>query len=373
MTVVAVVGAGQLGLMLGEAALELGIGCRFLDPARNPPAAAAGDVVGCDFDDTAGLDALVRGADVLTYEFENVPVEALRPYGERLPVCPPPLALERAQDRLAEKRLFDALDIPTAAYRNVESSSDVQTAADSLGLPLVFKTRRFGYDGKGQAVVSASAELETTWTALGEVPLIAERFVPFERELSIIGARSRSGEVAFWPLNENRHAGGILRVTVAPFEDDGLFGLASDYLTRMLEALDYVGVLTLELFVTADGLIANEFAPRVHNSGHWTIEGAVTSQFQNHLRAVLGLELGDTRARGHAAMLNLIGRMPVEAGKLTDPDVFLHDYGKSPREGRKLGHLTIVSDSPETRDRRLREIAARLSIPLAHPGPADST
>ncbi|MDX1480581.1 MAG: 5-(carboxyamino)imidazole ribonucleotide synthase [Woeseiaceae bacterium] len=364
MPIVAVVGAGQLGLMLGEAAAGLEVRCRFLDPAPDPPAAAAGEVIRHEFDDARGLDALVRGADVLTYEFENVPVASLRTLCDRLPVCPPPAALERAQDRLVEKRLFDALGIPTAPYCNVESATDVDAAAESLGLPLVFKTRRFGYDGKGQAVARTAAELESLWSTLGEVPLIAERFVPFEREVSIIGARSRNDDVAFWPLNENRHAGGILRVTLAPYEDGELFAEASAFLTRMFRELDYVGVLTLELFVADGRLVANEFAPRVHNSGHWTIEGATTSQFENHLRAVLGLELGDTAAQGYAAMINLIGRLPSAARNLTDPDVYFHDYGKSPREGRKLGHLTVVSESAETRDRRLFEIADRLSLPL---------
>ena len=364
MTIVAVVGAGQLGLMLGEAAGGLDVRCRFLDPAVNPPAAAAGEVIRSEFDDLRGLDALVRGADVLTYEFENVPVDSLRPLRDRLPVYPPPSALERAQDRLLEKRLFDALDIPTAPYRNVESSADVGAAAESLGLPLVFKTRRFGYDGKGQAVVRSASELDSLWIALGGVPLIAERFVPFEREVSIIGARSRNGDVAIWPLSENRHAGGILQITLAPFDDDVLFGDAAAFLKRMFEELDYVGVLALELFVAGGRLVANEFAPRVHNSGHWTIEGARTSQFENHLRAVLGVGLGDTAANGYAAMINLIGQVPPEARNLTDPDVYLHDYGKSPRDGRKLGHLTVVSESAENRDRRVAEIAGRLSIAL---------
>jgi 5-(carboxyamino)imidazole ribonucleotide synthase len=346
--------------MLGEAGVGLGIECRFLDPAESPPAASVGDVLRHDYDDSNGLLELVRDADVLTYEFENVPVSAVEQLADRLPVYPPPEALRKAQDRLEEKRLFETLDIPTSPFRNVESQSDAEQAAAALGLPLVFKTRRFGYDGKGQAVVRALPELDGLWAALGKVPLIAERFVRFEREVSIIGARSVSGEIATYPLSENRHAGGILRVSLAPYEDARLHQLAAGYHRRMLEALDYVGVLALEMFVVGDGLIANEFAPRVHNSGHWTIEGAATSQFENHLRAILDMPLGDTAPFGWSAMVNLIGEMPDQLGNLRARGYHVHDYGKSPRPARKLGHITAVADSVSARDQALQELTASL-------------
>lgn len=351
---VGIVGAGQLGMMIGEAAAAVGAECRFLDPGDAPPAARAGEVIRGDYDDLNKLDELADWADVISYEFENVPVDAVATLVDRCPVYPPPLALRKAQDRLEEKQLFEALDIPTSPFQNIESQADLDDAVRDLGLPLVFKTRRFGYDGKGQAVVRDATGLDGLWTRLGEVPLIAEKFVNFDREVSIIGSRSVSGSVVHYPLSENTHRDGILRVAVAPENNEELHALASRYHQRMLEELDYVGTLTLELFVVGDGLVANEFAPRVHNSGHWSIEGAHCSQFENHLRAILDEPLGEPAARGHAAMINIIGDMPrgLDADGL--PEFDLHDYGKSPRPGRKLAHLTLVRES---RDALISDLA----------------
>lgn len=356
MTTVGVIGAGQLGLMLGEAGRALGVELVFLDPAVDPPAAAVGEVIRAPFDDAEALEALARRADVVTYEFENVPVAAARRVAARVPVRPPVAALAEAQDRLAEKRLFESLDIPVPAWRSIAADEDVVRAADELGLPLVLKTRRLGYDGKGQLRLERAADVAGAFERLGRQPAIAERKIAFARELSIIGARRRDGTTAVWPLVENRHEGGILRVSKAPVEAPALAAVATGYLDRLLERLEYVGVLALELFEDADGnLLANEFAPRVHNSGHWTIEGARTGQFENHLRAVLDLPLGDTAATGHAAMVNLVGRLPAAAARLESAGFRLHDYGKMARPGRKLGHLTTVAPSAAERDRRLSE------------------
>lgn len=355
---VGIVGAGQLGLMLGEAAAAIGAECRFLDPADNPPAGRVGHVVKHAYDDAEALAALANWADVITYEFENVPVAAVEAIADTVPVFPPPTALRNAQDRLHEKRLFEQLDIPTSPFRNIESSEDVLAAAEELGLPLVFKTRRLGYDGKGQAVVRKADELDDLWSTLGAVPLIAEQFVNFDREVSVIGSRRVNGEFSTWPLTENRHAGGILRVSLAPYDDASLLSAGADYHKRMLEHLDYVGTMALEMFVVGDQLVANEFAPRVHNSGHWTIEGAATSQFENHLRAVLDLPLGDTAPLGHSVMVNLIGTMPSGLDAAQDQGYVLHDYGKSPRPGRKLAHITAVSDSVAERDTATERLLA---------------
>ncbi len=355
---VGIVGAGQLGLMLGESAEAVGAECRFLDPADNPPAARIGQVIKRAYDDADALAELRDWADVITYEFENVPVAAVEAIADDVPVFPPPAALRSAQDRLHEKRLFEKLDIPTSPFRNIESPADVDAAAEELGLPLVFKTRRLGYDGKGQAVVRSADELHGLWSSLGEVPLIAEKFVDFDREVSVIGSRSVSGEIVTWPLTENRHAGGILRVSLAPYEDTSLLAAGTDYHRRMLEHLNYVGTMALEMFVVGDRLVANEFAPRVHNSGHWTIEGAVTSQFENHMRAVLDLPLGDTAPRGYAVMVNLIGTMPDGLETAGKRGYALHDYSKAPRPGRKLAHITAVAGSSDARDGVLDDLLA---------------
>ncbi len=345
---IGIIGAGQLGQMLGFAARNLDAECIFVDPSEDPPAAVCGDVIRAPFDDAAALTALANACDVVTYEFENVPVGALAHLDHNVPVYPPADALRHAQDRLDEKRLFDDLGIPLPGYHPIGSRQSMQDATDKLGLPMIVKTRRLGYDGKGQFLVRTADDLDTAWDELGSVPLIAEQFVPFDYEVSCIGARNVAGDVAIYPLSRNTHRDGILRTSTSPIDKPALQITAANYVQRMLEHLDYVGVLALELFVVGTDLLANEFAPRVHNSGHWTIEGAETSQFENHLRAILDQPLGSTESRGHAGMVNLIGEIPDATRSLEVGE--LHDYGKAPRPGRKLGHITVIGDTPEARD-----------------------
>jgi len=346
---IGIVGAGQLGLMLGEAAAELGMSCLFVDPSESPPAARVGRVNRAAFDDASALEDLSRASDVVTYEFENVPVEALEKLGDATPLYPPPAALATAQDRKFEKSLFVELDIPVPAHRAVDSRADLESAVGDLGLPAVVKTRRFGYDGKGQFVIREHADIGPAWDALEPAPLIVEAWVPFDYEVSIIGARNTGGQIVTWPLSRNTHRDGILRIAVADAAEGPLHALASDYIGRLLAHLDYVGVLTLELFVAGDTLFANEMAPRVHNSGHWTIEGSETSQFANHLKAITGQPLGPTATVACPGMVNLISRIPDAVRLLDDDRLYFHDYGKAPRDGRKLGHVTCVAENPEIR------------------------
>jgi len=350
---VGIVGAGQLGQMLGLAGKHLDLEFTYLDPAPEPPARIVGPVLKFPFDSDAGLEQLASLVDVLTYEFENVPVEAIEKIADRVTVYPPPEALRHAQDRLDEKRLFEELGIPVPAYATVDSEQDLGAVVRSLGLPLVLKTRRLGYDGKGQQLISDESDIATACQTLCGRPLIAEQWIAFDREVSAIGARNVDGHIAVYPLTENRHSKGILRTCRAPDASQSITDQAGQYLTRLLDRLNYVGVLALEFFVTGNQLLANEFAPRVHNSGHWTIEGAVTSQFENHLRAILNMPPGDTSAVAHAGMINLIGTMPSNWTSSEGERIHLHDYGKKPKPGRKLGHITVLADSAEERDRKL--------------------
>jgi 5-(carboxyamino)imidazole ribonucleotide synthase len=356
---IGIIGAGQLGQMLGFAARELGHECYFLDPSAKPPAATVGPVIQAPFDDRVALSVLAEKVDVLTYEFENVPVAALRDIGDAVAIYPPLEALRLAQDRLDEKQLFEKLDIPLPRYHAVDSVDDLYTACELIGLPLVVKTRRLGYDGKGQFVLRDRSQVDDAWREIGGVPLIAEQWVAFDYEVSAIGVRSVSGDIAAYCLTQNEHAGGILRVSRAPVENDPLTAKAQTYLSRMLEHLDYVGVLALELFVVGDELLANEFAPRVHNSGHWTIEGAATSQFANHILAVAGAKPGPVDVVGHAGMVNLVGTIP-DAARSRGFGA-LHDYGKSARPGRKLGHITVVAGSATERDAQTAAISETVS------------
>ena len=351
---IGIIGAGQLGQMLGHAAHDLGMECTFVDPSDSPPAQDCGQILKAPFDDAAALAHLARTCDVVSYEFENVSVEALRSIGDSVPVYPPPDALQHAQDRLAEKRLFQDLGIPLPGFYPVASRADLDAAVAALGLPMVLKTRRFGYDGKGQVVVTNGTELDQAWDTLGGAALIAEAWVQFDYEVSAIGARNQAGEIISFPLSQNQHVAGVLHSSRAPLENEPLRQRADSYLQRMLERLDYVGVLALELFVAGDQLLANEFAPRVHNSGHWTIEGTVPNQFAVHLLAITGADLTPPHLRGFAGMLNLLGEIPETARDLRAGT--LHDYGKAPRPGRKLGHITVLADTSAERDQQLAEI-----------------
>ncbi|MGH8314851.1 MAG: 5-(carboxyamino)imidazole ribonucleotide synthase, partial [Steroidobacterales bacterium] len=264
--------------------------------------------------------------------------------------------LEVSQDRVHEKTLFRLLDVPTAEFAAVESRPDLDRALEHIGLPAVLKTRVLGYDGKGQAVLRAPADVDEAWAKLKGHPLILEDFVTFDRELSLLGVRGAKGAIAYYPLAENVHSGGILRYTRAPYRNRAFARQAERHMRNVLGHFEYIGVLAMEFFAVRGRLIANEMAPRVHNSGHWTIEGATTSQFENHLRAICGLELGVTTAHGHSAMINFIGRLPSVAFALEEPDLHFHDYGKSARPGRKLGHCTLMADSAARRDARLKTL-----------------
>lgn len=350
---IGIIGGGQLGQMLGYAGRELGFDCVFIDPAATPPASDAGKIISAAFDDVDAITALAETVDVLTYEFENVPVAALEPAAAKCPVYPPLDALSAAQDRLSEKRLFESLDIPLPGWHQVDTRKDLDDAAAKLGLPVVLKTRRLGYDGKGQFVIKSENDIATAWDALGGSELIAEEWVAFDYEVSQIATRGVDDDIEFFPLTHNQHAGGILRYSRAPVVVPALGEAARDAVRKLMESLDYVGTVALELFVRDGGLLANEFAPRVHNSGHWTIEGAETSQFANHLLAVAGHKPRPAPPVAHAGMLNLIGTIPASAREVVNEGTVLHDYGKSPREGRKLGHITITANTPESRDAEL--------------------
>jgi len=357
---IGILGGGQLGYMLALAGYPLGLHFRFLDPSPEAPVGRIAQRVTADYTDQAALEKFSSGLELVTYEFENVPVEAANFLAERVPVYPPPAALEAAQDRLNEKNLFRKLSIATTEFASVSNPGELDTAVKALGLPVVLKTSRLGYDGKGQWILRTAQDVAKAKSGLPPVNLILERFVPFTRELSVLAVRSRTGETAIYPLVENHHRSSILRLSLAPAPrlDAEIQRAAERAAHCILESLKYVGVLAIEFFEHHGDLLANEMAPRVHNSGHWTIEGAVTSQFENHLRAVLGLPLGSTGPAGHCAMLNLIGDLPESAEVLAVPDAHLHLYGKSPRPGRKLGHLTLRAASPERLALRLSELPA---------------
>ena len=357
---IGILGGGQLGYMLALAGYPLDFHFRFLDPSPEAPVGRIAPRVTADYTDYEALDKFAHGLALVTYEFENVPVEAARHLAGHVPVYPPPQALEAAQDRLNEKTLFERLGIPLTEFASVNSAAELDSAVRKLGLPGVLKTRRLGYDGKGQWVLRSENDIAELKRDFPSTPLILEKFVRFTRELSILAVRGRSGETAFYPLVENRHRGGILRLSLAPAPQLSrpLQQEAENAARRILEALDYVGVLAVELFECDGHLLANEIAPRVHNSGHWSIEGAVTSQFENHLRGVAGLPLGKTQMLGHSAMLNLIGEVPEPGELLAVPDTHLHLYGKALRAGRKVGHVTVRAESAEQLSFRLSELPA---------------
>jgi 5-(carboxyamino)imidazole ribonucleotide synthase len=355
---IGILGGGQLGYMLALAGYPLDFHFRFLDPSPQAPVGRIAPRVTAEYTDYEALDRFAHGLALVTYEFENVPVEAARRLATHVPVYPPPEALEAAQDRLDEKRLFEKLRIPTTEFVALSSAAELAAAVRTLGFPCVLKTRRLGYDGKGQWVLRTQEDVAALDRHFPAAPLILEKFVSFTRELSILAVRGRKGETAFYPLVENHHRGGILRLSLAPAPQlsEGLQQEAENAARRILEALDYVGVLAVELFESGGRLLANEIAPRVHNSGHWSIEGAVASQFQNHLRAVTGLPLGATSTVGYSAMLNLIGELPEPAELLAIPDAHLHLYGKSLRPGRKVGHVTVRADSSRELSLRLKQL-----------------
>jgi 5-(carboxyamino)imidazole ribonucleotide synthase len=365
LTTIGILGGGQLGYMLALAGYPLGLHFRFLDPSPEAPVGRIAHRVTAEFMDEQALDKFAHGLEVVTYEFENVPVEAARFLAERTPVYPPAAALEAAQDRLREKRLFQKLGIATTEFAEVDGREDFDAATERIGLPAILKTRRMGYDGKGQNLLRTKEDVQKARLELPNVPLVLEKYVPFTRELSILGVRGRTGEIAFYPLIENHHRGGILRLSLAPAPNltAGVQQAAEQAGRKALEELGYAGVLCIEFFELDGRLLANEMAPRVHNSGHWSIEGAVTSQFENHLRAVLGMPLGVTTGMGYSAMVNLIAELPAAEEVLAVANTHLHLYGKSPRPGRKLGHVTVRADKFEKLQQQLGELPAFFKRP----------
>ena len=357
---IGILGGGQLGYMLALAGYPLGLHFRFLDPSPEAPVGRIAQRVTAEYTDEQALERFAHGLELVTYEFENVPVQAARFLAEHVPVYPTPIALEDAQDRRREKSLFQRLGIPTTEFAEIAKQGDLDVALRQVGLPAVLKTCRLGYDGKGQWLLRTAEDVEKARGELPDVPLILEKFVAFTRELSILGVRSRTGETAFYPLVENHHREGILRLSLAPAPhlSSALQQSAEQHSRKILEALGYAGVICLELFQVGDKLLANEIAPRVHNSGHWSIEGAATSQFENHLRAILGLPLGSTATIGFSAMVNLIGELPAPEEVLRVTNTHLHLYGKSPRPGRKLGHVTVRADKFDKLQERLTELPA---------------
>ena len=346
---VGILGGGQLARMMVLAGAPLGLRFELYDPAADACSGPLAPLTVGAFDDRQALADFAAKVDVVTFDFENVPADSAQFLADRVPVYPPPAALAVAQDRLSEKTLFQQLGIPLPAFADIRSRDELAAKAAEFGLPCILKTRRLGYDGKGQFRLRSEADIDAAWDALGaqveRTGLILEGFVAFQREVSVVAVRGRDGSFEAWPITGNWHVDGVLSASVAPAvlsaaEQQAAIG----YARRVAEHLQYVGVFALELFCRDGELLANEMAPRVHNSGHWTIEGSETSQFENHLRAVLGLPLGSTRILGHACMLNWLGRMPDPLPVLAQASGHWHDYGKESREGRKVGHATLRDD-----------------------------
>jgi len=356
---IGILGAGQLGRMLALAGYPLDFDFVFLDPAAEACAAPLGEHIHAEYSDEKALAEFCSRIDVATYEFENVPAPTAAFVAARKPLLPHPRALEVGQDRLSEKQLFDALKIAVPPYAPVGSRAELDAAVARIGFPCVLKTRRLGYDGKGQAVLRASADVAPAWERLGKQPLLLEAFVKFDREISCIGVRGKGGETAFYPVAENVHRDGILRTSI-PRAKDPLQKAAERATRAVMHKLDYVGVLAFEFFVAKGRLLGNEIAPRVHNSGHWTLDGADCSQFENHLRAVAGLPLGSPAMRGPCAMVNFIGAVPDLAKLAQIPRLHLHLYGKQAKPARKIGHANLTAGSEAELKKALQKLSALL-------------
>jgi len=364
-TTIGILGGGQLARMLALAAAPLGLRCVAFDPNADACSAPHARLHVGDYHDEEALARFAGEVDVVTFDFENVPASSAQWLAQRVPVLPNPHALAVSQDRLSEKSLFVELGIPVPAFAPVANVDELHAAVAEIGLPCILKTRRLGYDGKGQFRLRTHEDIAAAWAALGAHAasggLIAEAFVPFQRELSVIALRSRSGEFRTWPVTQNWHVDGVLSVSLAPAQvDAALAHTAVAHAKALAERLDYVGVMALELFDCDGRLLANEMAPRVHNSGHWSQDGAPVSQFENHMRAIAGLPLGSTDMHGQAAMLNWVGTLPDNIPVLACPGGHWHDYGKSARAGRKLGHANVCADSAAHLRAYLAELAPHL-------------
>lgn len=345
---IGILGGGQLGRMIALAAAPLGYKCHIYCPEADSPAFQVADsYTVAAYEDEAALEAFAKSVDVVTYEFENVPAKTAEVIGQHALLRPGAMALATAQDRLVEKIFLSDHGLAVAPFKAFESLEELEAAVEEIGMPAIAKTRCFGYDGKGQAIIRSSGDIEAAHTAMGGAPAILEGFVPFNKEVSAIVARNPQGSVAAYPIAENVHINHILDVTTVPANIDSVIEDKARIMgAKLTEALEYIGVITVELFIIEDSgeVIVNEFAPRVHNSGHWSIEGARTSQFEQHVRAICGLPLGDPRNLGKVRMKNLLGEDINDVEEyLNDPKAHYHHYGKSePREGRKMGHVTWV-------------------------------
>lgn len=364
-TTLGILGGGQLARMMALAGAPLGLRFLVLDGNAESCAGQVAPMLLGEYTDETALRQFAEQAQVATFDFENVPAATAEWLAAHMPVFPSPRALAVVQDRLSEKTLFGELGIPVPGFADVPNRAALDAAVARLGTPCILKTRRLGYDGKGQFRIKTMADLDAAWQALGaqaeNTGLILEAFVPFQSEVSVVAVRGRDGEFRTWPLTRNWHVDGVLAASLAPAGmDTAIEQQAIAHARKLAEALDYVGVFALELFCRDGELLANEMAPRVHNSGHWTIEGSVTSQFQNHLRAVLGLPLGDTALRQPSCMLNWIGEMPDALPVLREAGGHWHDYGKAPRAGRKVGHATICADNAAALAAKLERVGKAL-------------
>lgn len=357
---VGVIGGGQLGRMLALAGVPLGMEFVFLDPAEDACAAIAGKHLLGGYDSQHHLQQMAQSVDLVTFEFENVPAQTVAYLSEYVPVYPSAEALRTARDRLNEKNMFARLDIPVTRFADVQSQQQLELAVQQVGLPAILKTRTLGYDGKGQKVLRSQTDVAGAFAELGSVPCLLEAFVDFDGEVSVIAVRGRDGQLCCYPLAHNQHQNGILHVSVAS-SDHPLQQLAEDYVGRVMAHLEYVGVMGFEFFEVDGSLVANEVAPRVHNSGHWTTEGAQCSQFENHLRAIAGLPLGSTQALEHAAMINCIGKMPAPSQVLAIEGAHLHDYAKQAKPGRKVGHISLRCASRQQLVQQIEQVRQLLA------------
>lgn len=361
---IGVLGGGQLGRMMALAGYPLGLDFVFFDPSPDACARHLGEHLQSDYSEPGALARFCASVGSATYEFENVPVSIAERIAASVPLYPGSAALRASQDRLIEKSLFQQLGIDVARYFRIDSKEDLAEAVSLIGGPTILKSRRMGYDGKGQAAIETETDLPDAWSRLGGQPLILEEHMPFDRELSCIAVRSQKGEIRFYPVIENIHEDGVLRIS-RPRDEDPLQGLAEEYTRRVLEHLDYIGILAFEFFDVGGHLIGNEIAPRVHNSGHWTIEGAYCSQFENHLRAVCGFPLGETSMRGFSAMINFIGSVPDPEAVAGLPHTRLHDYGKKAKPMRKVGHATVLAEDAHALETRISAVNALI---VSEPG-----
>lgn len=359
---IGILGAGQLARMMALSGYPLGFEFVFYDPTPDACAGQVGELMTADYHNEVALEEFCQKVDIVTLDFENVPVDTLRFVQKKKPVFPSPEVLEIAQDRLLEKQFCHTYQIPTTDFETINSLSELKFAAKKFDYDAILKTRRMGYDGKGQYRIKGPESINQVPENLFEQDLILEKRVPFEREVSVIVARNGLGEVTTWPLCENKHKDGILTTTIVPAKASDLDEQTVDYAKQLAEALNYVGVLVIEFFQTQDAVFVNEMAPRVHNSGHWSIEGSYTSQFENHLRAGLNLPLGSTGMAGMAAMLNWIGAFPEGILSINEEHLYWHIYGKEPRPGRKIGHTTLLAATPQELHDKIVNLVKKLGV-----------